>query len=174
MRTLVLDPPPPQLQELLERRRQMGGDRHDEVWGGVYHVVPAANIAHSLIAQRLAVLLDAPARTAGLHVGMEFNMGVPDDFRIPDLGVHRELRSGSWIPTAAIAVEILSPEDETWEKLPFYAEHGVEELVIVEPASHTIRWLALQAGAYRPVDRSELIDLGASELAARIEWPEPN
>ena len=172
MRTLVLDPPPPQLEELLERRRHMGADRHDEVWGGVYHMVPAASIAHSLIAHRLSVLLDAPARAADLHVGMEFNMGVLSDFRVPDLGVHRELRSGSWIPTAAIAIEILSPGDETWEKLPFYAEHGVDELVIVEPASCSVRWLALRVSEYRPVDRSELIDLGASQLAELIEWPE--
>ncbi len=172
MRTLVLDPLPPQLEELLERRRHMGGDRHDEVWGGVYHMVPAAGMAHSLIAQRLAVLLDAPARNAGLHVGMEFNLGAPGDFRIPDLGVPREVLSGTWIPSAAIVVEILSPGDETWEKLPFYAEHGVEELLIVEPPGHSVKWLAQHAGGYQPIDRSEIIGLAAFELADPIDWPE--
>jgi Uma2 family endonuclease len=172
MRTLVLDPQPPQMEELLERRRHMGADRHDEVWGGVYHMVPAAGIAHSLIAQRLAVLLDAPARKAGLHLGMEFNLGVPGDFRIPDLGVHREVLSGTWIPTAAIVIEILSPGDETWEKLPFYAEHGVEEMVVVEHESRSVKWLAPRASEHQPLDRSEIIGLGASELARLIDWPE--
>lgn len=167
---LVLDPPPIQLEELVEHRRRIGADRHDEVWAGVYHMVPAASAAHSFLTQQVSVLLDEPARAAGLRVSMEFNLGIKDDFRVPDLGVHREPCSGVWIPTAAIVVEILSPEDETWEKLPFYAEHGVEELLIVDPASHSVRLLALRAGEYRTADHSELLDLGASELAARIDW----
>ena len=112
---LVLDPPPIQLEELVEQRRRIGADRHDEVWAGVYHMVPAAGAAHSFLAQQVAVLLDEPARAAGLRVSLEFNMGVKDDFRVPDLGVHRKPCSGVWIPTAAIVVEILSPEDETPE-----------------------------------------------------------
>jgi len=171
MRTLVLDPPPPQLEELLERRRRMGADRRDEVWAGVYHMVPGPGGAHSLIVQQAAVLLDAPARAAGLRVSVEFNMGVKDDFRMPDLGVHRERPLGVWIPTAAIALEILSPGDETWEKLPFYAEHEVDELVIVDPEAHSVTWLALREGEYRPADRSEILTMSASELADRIEWP---
>jgi putative restriction endonuclease len=171
MRTLVLDPPPPQLEELLERRRRMGADRRDEVWAGVYHMVPSPNGAHSSIAHQLGVLLDAPARAAGLHMTVEFNMGVKDNFRIPDLGVHRERRSETWIPTAAIAVEISSPHDETWEKLPFYAEHEVDELLIVDPQARSVTWLVLQGGEYRPVDRSEIVDVSASDLASRIDWP---
>lgn len=171
MRTLVLDPPPPQLEELLERRRRMGADRRDEVWVGVYHMVPSPGGPHSLIVQQLAVLLDAPARAAGLRVSVEFNMGVKDDFRMPDLGVHREGPLGVWIATAAIAVEVLSREDETWEKLPFYAEHGVDELAIVNPEARSVTWLALRDGEYRPADRSEIIDLSASDLADRIDWP---
>jgi Uma2 family endonuclease len=101
---------------------------------------------------------------------MEFNLGVKGDFRVPDLGVHREPCSGVWVPTAAILIEILSPEDETWEKLPFYAEHGVDEVLIVDPAEHSVRWLALGGGEYRPADRSELLNLAASELAKRIDW----
>jgi Uma2 family endonuclease len=172
MRTLVLDPQPVELEELLERRRRMGGDRHDEVWEGVYHMVPGPNAPHSFIAHQVSVLLDAPARAAGLRVGSEFNLGDgEDDFRVPDLGVHRELRTGVWVPTAAIVVEILSPEDEAWQKLPFYAEHRVDELLIVDPAGRSVTWLALSDGEYRPIDRSGLVDLGASELAERIEWP---
>jgi Uma2 family endonuclease len=171
MRTLVLDPPP-ELEDLLERRRRMGGDRHDEVWEGVYHMVPGPDAPHSFVAQQLAVLLDAPARAAGMYVGMEFNVGLGvEDFRVPDLGVHRELRSGTWVPTAAIVVEILSPTDEAWQKLPFYAERVINELLFVDPADRSVTWLALQDGEYRPVKRSQLIDLGASELAQRIDWP---
>jgi Uma2 family endonuclease len=172
MRTLVLDPPP-ELQELLERRRRMGGDRHDEIWEGVYHMVPGPNAPHSFVAQRLAVLLDVPARAAGLHVGMEFNVGLGNEnFRVPDLGVHRERHSGTWVPTAAIVVEILSPTDEAWDKLPFYAERGVDELLFVDPGERSISWLALRKGEYHPIERSQIIDLGAAELARQIDWPD--
>jgi Uma2 family endonuclease len=171
MPTLILDPAPHQLEELLEQRRRMGADRHDEIWEGVYHMVPGPNAPHSFIAHQVSVLLDAPARTAGLHVSAEFNLGLgKDDFRVPDLGVHRELCSGTWIPTAAIVVEILSPADETWQKLPFYAERGVDELLLVNPAERSVTWLALHDGEYQTVERGELIGLAATELAQRIEW----
>lgn len=172
MPTLILDPPPAGLEELLEQRRRMGGDRHDEVWGGVYHMVPGPNIPHSLIAHQVSVLLDAPARAAGLRVSLEFNVGLGvDDFRVPDLGVHRELRSETWVPTAAIVVEILSPTDEAWQKLPFFAQRGVDELLFVDPADQSVTWLALSEGEYQPVEHSAVIDLGASQLAERIDWP---
>jgi Uma2 family endonuclease len=171
MRTLVLDPPPPQLQALIEQRRHTGADRHDEVWDGVYHMIPAAGFAHSLVAAQLAVLLDAAARANGLIVGAEFNLGAKNNYRVPDLGVHREQHTGAWTPTAAIAVEILSPEDEAWDKLPFYAKHNVDEVLIVDPSDHTVTWLGLHGDEYRPVDHSKIVNLGAGELAQQIDWP---
>jgi Uma2 family endonuclease len=173
MPTLILDPPPHQLEELLEQRRQMGADRHDEVWEGVYHMVPGPGGPHSFVAHQLAVLLDSPARTAGLHVSQEFNLGLGiDDFRVPDLGLHRGLYSGTWTATAAIVVEILSPADEAWQKLPFYAERGVDELLFVDPGERSVAWLALKDGEYQAIERSAVIDLGASELARQIDWPD--
>jgi Uma2 family endonuclease len=171
MRTLVPDPAPAQLQELLERRRQMGADRHDEVWEGVYHMIPAAGTAHSFVAHHLAVLLDAPARANGLVVSAEFNLGAKDDFRVPDLGVHRERRLETWISTAAIVVEVVSPQDDTWGKLPFYAKREVDEVLIVDPSSCSVSWLALRDNEYQPIDQSEIVDLSASVLAGQIDWP---
>ncbi len=72
MPTLVLDPPPAQLQELLERRRRIGADHHDEMWEGVCHMTPAPSAAHALVTHELAILLDAAARPAGLRVSAEF------------------------------------------------------------------------------------------------------
>ncbi len=77
-----------------------------------------------------------------------------------------------WLPTAALVVEIISPGDETWEKLPFYAEHQVDELLIVDPTKRGVHWLAFETqGEYGPVDRSRLVDLGPSGLAAQLDWP---
>ena len=68
-------------------------------------------------------------------------------------------------------VGILSPGDETWNKLPFYATHRVDEILIVDPEKRTVDWLVLTQGEYRLVEHSSLIDLGAAELAELIDWP---
>jgi Uma2 family endonuclease len=171
VRTLILDPPPAQLAELLHRRRITGADRHDEVWQGVHHMVPAPGAAHSLIAQQLAILLDSPARAVGLTVSVDFNLGDAEDYRVPDLGVHRGRPRGTWIATAAIAVEIRSPDDETMDKLAFYARHGVDELLIVDPASRSVDWRLLSVGEYASTGHSALRGPGSDELAGRIDWP---
>lgn len=173
MRTLLPDPPPAEIQALLERRRRLGQDRKDEIWEGVLHVVPAPSHRHADIAQQLAVILDAPARAAGLQPTMaEFNLGGSEaDFRVPDGGLHRPGAAEMWHPTAALVVEILSPNDETWDKLPFYAAHDVDELLILDPEQKRVHWLALSNGSYEPIEHSGLIDLGSAELARQIDWP---
>jgi Uma2 family endonuclease len=173
VRTLVLEPSSLGLDELLERRRRSGLDRLDEVWEGVRHVVPAPSGEHADIAQQLAVILDGPARRAGFVPAMhEFNLGASEhDFRVPDGGLHRKRPRGVWQATAALVVEIVSPGDESWEKLPFFARHSVDEVVIVEPRESAVHWLALMDGDYRPIERSRLVDLGTAELVERIDWP---
>ncbi len=173
MRTVILDPPSAGLEELLERRRRSGLDRLDEVWEGVLHMVPAPSFAHARITQLLAEVLGPLATAAGLVAAMgEFNLGESEhDFRVPDGGLHRSGAAGVWLSTAALVVEIVSPGDETWDKVPFYAAHQVDELLIVNPQKRTVEWLALERGEYLPVNRSRLITLGPVELGERIDWP---
>src|SRR4051812_12502587 len=173
MSTLVLGTPPPELEALLERRRQAGADRLDEVWQGVRHMVPAPNIEHAYVSQQLAELLGPPARAAGLRPTMsEFNLGESEtDFRVPDGGLHRPGATGIWLSTAALVVEILSPDDESWQKLPFYAAHDVDEVLIVDAIERTVAWLGLRDAEYDPVQRSALIELGPLELSEQIDWP---
>ena len=173
MPTLVLGTPPPELEALLERRREAGVDRLDEVWEGVHHMVPGPSFEHAHVAQRLGELLGPLARAAGLVPTMhEFNLGEDEhDFRVPDGGLHRPGAAGVWLSTAALVVEILSPGDESWQKLPFFAAHHVDEVLIVDPAEQTVTWLALRDSEYKPVRRSRLIELGGPELAERLDWP---
>lgn len=173
MPTLVLGSPPPELEALLERRRRAGVDRLDEVWDGVRHMVPGPSFEHARVSQQLAVLLDAPARAAGLIATIsEFNLGESEhDFRVPDGGLHRPGAAGVWLSTAALVVEILSPDDETWQKLPFYASHAVDEVLIVDSMHRTISWLGLREGEYHAVSRSGLVELGPVELAEQLDWP---
>jgi Uma2 family endonuclease len=164
MRTLLPDPPPAEFEQLLQRRREWGADTHDEVWKGVLHMAPAPRDARADISQQLAELLGPLARAAGcVPTIAEFNLGGPEDYRVPDGGLHRTRIWGTYAPTAALVVEILSPGDETWEKLSFYAAHGV---------GRAVHWLALDPhGAYQAVEHSRLIDLGAAQLTERLDWP---
>jgi Uma2 family endonuclease len=173
MRALVLDPDTSGLNEILERRRRSGLDRLDEVWDGVLHMVPAPSFNHANITHQLSVALDRPARDAQLiPTAGDFNLGDSEDnFRVPDGGLHRSGADETWLGTAALVIEIVSPHDESWDKLPFYAAHDVDEVLIVDPAKRSVDWLALTDGEYRPVEHSGLIDLGPRELAEQIEWP---
>ncbi len=172
MRTLLPDPPPPEFEALLERRKRMGVDRHDEVWEGVLHMSPEPSRAHLDVQQQLAVLLDPLARAVGLIPGIGgFNLGTENEYRAPDGGLFRERSTVVWSPTAALVLEIVSPGDDSWTKLSFYAEHDVDETLIVDPSEQTVNWLALAEGEYHPVERSGLIELGPGALAELIDWP---
>ena len=102
----------------------------------------------------------------------DFNLGDPDDYRIPDGGLQRSRQDHLYYQTAALAIEIVSPDDETWNKFGFYAAHEVDELLIVDPAKRTVEWFGLRPGQYEPIEQSTVIELGAGDLAAQIEWPE--
>src|ERR1700691_282273 len=172
MGTVVLDPYAYYLDALKERRRVSGLDRLDEVWEGVLHMVPAPSYGHASVEAQLMRLLGPYADAAGLEVIGQSNLGEGEhDFRVPDGALHRPGASGTWHPTAALVIEIVSPGDETWQKLPFYAAHDVDEVLIVDPQTRAVHWLGLTGGDYRPLERSGLIDLGATELADRLDWP---
>ncbi len=173
MPTLVRDPPPVEFEALLERRRRLGQDRFDEVWDGVLHMNPAPSYEHQRISQQLAVILDPLARAAGLEAVIGgVNIGTADSYRIPDGSLHRPGSGGTFLATAALALEIVSPDDETWEKLAFYADRHVDELLIVDPQAREVHWLGLGPdGEYRPLEISGLVKLGAAELARQIDWP---
>jgi Uma2 family endonuclease len=172
MRALVLDPETSGLEKLLEIRRRSGLDRCDEVWDGVLHMVPAPNYRHASVQAQVIVILSPKARAAGFEVIDQSNLGEgANNYRVPDIAMHRPGTSGTWHSTAPLLVEVVSPRDESWDKLPFYAAHDVDEVLIVDPLERSVDWLALHDGEYRPIERSGLVDLGARELAEQIEWP---
>lgn len=173
MRTLVLDSSLPEIEALLAHRKKTGIDRRDEVWEGVRHLVPATNLDHARIAAQLQRLLDEPARKAGLEVLMqEFNLGDSiDNYRIPDGGLFVPGTEGIWIHTVPMVIEVVSPGDESWEKLPYFASRVVAEVLIVDPGKRRIDWLTLREDHYEPAERSELIDFGVVELESLFVWP---
>jgi Uma2 family endonuclease len=173
MPTLVMDPAPAEIDALIEHRRRLGLDHRDEVWQGVLHMNPPPTTEHQYLAQQLAELLAPLARRSGLFPLIQvFGVGEGrDDYRVPDGGLFRSQPHGVWQGTAALVIEIVSPDDETWAKFEFYAAHHVDEVLVLDPAERAIHWLGLTDGEYRPIERSGLIDLGPTELAEQIDWP---
>ena len=89
---------------------------------------------------------------------------------MPDGGLHRGWEDRVWYSTATLVIEIVSPDDETDAKLPFYAAHQVDEVLIVDPQERRVKWLVLTNGRYQPLAASGVIDLSPDELARRIDW----
>ena len=171
MSTLVLGERPPELEQFLARRRALGQDRFDEVWGGSYHVAPAPNFSHGRVEAELAAVLRPAAERVGLVMTGPFNLGDPDDYRVPDQGWHRVRSGGTWLPTAALVVEVVSPGDESYEKFSFYAAHDVDEVLIADPSPRTIRLWRLCDGRYDETGRSDLLGLEVADLVAAVDWP---
>ena len=175
MRTVVLPEMPHELQRWLERRRELGQDRRDEVWEGEYHASPAPRPRHLHLESQLMRLLGPRADEAGLVQMGGANIGDADDYRIPDQTYVRTFVDDLYLPTAAVVIEVIGPGDESRRKMPFYADHGVDEVVLVDPQRRAVEWYALdregRGAAYRPVDRSALLDVAAADLARRLEWP---
>ncbi len=175
MRTVVLGPNA-DVEALIERRRSLGQDRFDEVWNGDYHMGPWRTGPHAFVDAEMVGLLGPLAKVAGLYVTTGFNLGAgPNNFRVPDGGCHRERPCGTWVPTAAVVWEILSPDDETYAKFDFYAAHGVEEIIVADPNTRTVRCFRLMpssspSGSYTESEWSDLLGIGAAHLAAEIDW----
>ncbi|MGH9106060.1 MAG: Uma2 family endonuclease [Acidimicrobiales bacterium] len=171
MKTVVLGPRPAELESLLERRRFLGLDIFDEVWEGTYHVAPAPHSDHGLLGNELTRVILPLAEAAGLICTDPFNLGEPDNYRVPDHGWLRGRPGSTFVPTAAIVVEVVSPDDETFEKLPFYAAHGVDEVLIAERDVERVSIFTLVGDHYEPTDRSALLNVSAEELAGPVRWP---
>jgi Uma2 family endonuclease len=171
MPTLVMDPAPVELEQLIEHRRRLGLDHRDEVWGGVLHMNPPPSYRHERLSSRLHRLLGPYADAAGLEMVGTVGIGAKDNNRIPDLTLQRPPDAEpQWQQTAALAIEIVSPKDESYEKFAFYAAHHVDEVLIVDPQERSVNWMGLAGGEYRPIDHSAVIDLGPDDLAGQIDW----
>ena len=146
---------PDPLQAWADERTRLGHDRYDELWDGVLHMVPPPMYGHNRRATELLVLLYPLAHAAGLSATYEtgvFRPGRSDDYRQPDLLiVHPDHVSARGIEgRAELVVEIRSPYDEAWEKLPFFAEMGIPEVLILDH-DRTVLLRLTAAGDYAEV-----------------------
>ena len=143
-------------EELKARRKAWGSDHHDEVWQGVYFMAPLPNDEHQELVYGFTVILGAVIVNAGLgKVRPGVNLAGSDedwerDYRAPDVVAflnstaavnHDTFSTGA----ADFVVEITSPGDRTYEKIPFYSP-GVRELLVVNRQTWTLELYRHQAG----------------------------
>ncbi len=163
---------PQVLDDWLAQRRALGQDGRDEVWEGVLHVAPYEHARNGDLAMQLVLLLREAAAAGGLRAGGSFNLGDgPLDYRIPDLGYHRTGERRLYMPTAALVVEVLSPDDESYAKLDFYAAHEVDEVWVLDPLERTAQMLVRHGGSYERAEVSVLLGWSAAEVVAGLDWP---
>jgi Uma2 family endonuclease len=144
---------------ILDWRRTSGADRYDEMWDGVLHMPPEANREHGDFQFCLhSWLKDYWAVPTGGRVHNPINVSPTlenwrKNYRVPDLVLlspdrfaidHNEVFVGAPL----VVVEIHSPGDEAYEKLPFYAALGVPEVWIFHRDSKEPEIRALAGDAY--------------------------
>ncbi len=171
MRTVLLGPPSSEFARLLELRKERGQDGFDEVWEGEYHVAAAAHSFHGIVADELRAALRSPAKRAGLRGSEPFNLGTSTDYRVPDGGFFRSVPNDVWVATAAIVIEVVSPDDQTFDKFDFYRNHRVEEIIVADPAARSVRFFSTTDGFTTEVARSNLLNVASAEIADAIDWP---
>jgi len=129
--------------ELLAGRRASGGDRHDEVWEGVYVMSPLANDDHQRLVTRFSAILEVVIGIPGLgDVRAGTNVsdreeGWSQNYRCPDVAVRlnggrARICKTHWVGGPDFAIEIVSPGDRSRDKLAFYAAIGTRELLVID------------------------------------------
>ncbi|HEY5924160.1 MAG TPA: Uma2 family endonuclease [Kofleriaceae bacterium] len=145
MRAVVLEMPP----HWIEERRRLGHDLRDEVWDGVLHMVPQPGTPHMGLSSDLVFVLIPLARARGYRVFFEtslFGAAGEKNYRVPDLTiVHPDnVSERGFEQHAELVIEILSANDESRDKLPFYAMCGVREVWLIDPATRAFEILSLE------------------------------
>jgi len=149
MRVLMIDAP----QAMLDERRRLGQDKRDEMWDGVLHMVPPAGGPHQRLGARFLAAVTPRAEQHGLVPHYETGLFQSDDnYRVPDLSFAREEHlSDRGLEGADLVVEVRSARDETYEKLAFYAQMGVQEVLVLHPNPRKVELYRNVAGRMVPV-----------------------
>ena len=159
-------------ERMLAERHRLGLDRFDEMWEGVLHMVPAPKRRHQGLATKLAGVLDPSARRAGCNVYVQAGMyAATNDYRVPDVVITppaSESDRGVDGPPLTV-IEVLSPNDESYAKVPWYLARGAGSVVIIDPDGYRVE-LFTDAGRIDP-GADGLLQI--PELGARL-GPSPD
>jgi Uma2 family endonuclease len=129
-------------ERLIAERRELGHDRYDEIWDGVYVMSPLANNEHQYLVGRFSLIYSMVLLTP--DEGLIFpGCNVSDrieqwehNYRCPDVAVFLTGNLAQdcgthWFMGPDHAVEIASKGDRSRDKIGFYNQVNVRELLIV-------------------------------------------
>jgi Uma2 family endonuclease len=160
-------------ESILEKRRARGNRTREEVWDGVTYIMPDPNNEH----QNLAMFF-------GTVFNLMFGLGQPNqvqgspnlsdriddwehNYRNPDMAYfsadcQAEDHGSFWYGGPDFLLEIISPDDMSRDKLPFYASIGTREVLILDRDPWQLELYHLRrnrlrlAGKARPGQKAEL------------------
>ncbi len=129
--------------KLRAERAQLGLDRYDEIWEGTYMMASMPNNEHQKIVSRLTRILEEVVgenQHGDVFPGVNVSDRYPDwkrNYRIPDVavflpGTAAVDRGSCWQGGPDFAIEILSPDDQSRQKLEFYASVKTGELLLID------------------------------------------
>ena len=165
MATLITDPEIEQ--RIRAQRAEWGADRFDEVWEGMYLMTPLPNSEHAEIQTTLAAVFrfalgfDSPVKVyTGVNVSDRAE-GWTENYRCPDVVV---VLPGSTARDCGafhlggpdFVVEIVSPYDHSREKIEFYEDVSVRELLLVDRDPWVLELYRLNSGRLDLVGQSRL------------------
>jgi Uma2 family endonuclease len=148
--------------EFLAQRWELEQDKWDEVWDGVLHLMPPPHMNHQRLLDQLGFFFlqhwehlglgktspDTGVKRPGAGLWKDAPGGekVPDDYRTPDrvwLCPERYGRvQGGWVVGGPdVVLEIVSPGQRCLQKLPFYFEVGVREVLLIWRDSRQVKVL---------------------------------
>ena len=165
-------------EQWLDERARLGLDVFDEMWEGILHMAPAPGLDHQRLGSKIVGFLDQLLDPRGIQVSYETEVHRPGaggkDYRIPDVVFFRENQAGlaltgRGLEGAPLAlVEILSPDDETYEKFAFYAAIGVPEIIVVNPIARTPEVYRLAGASYLAVSADDRGRVHAASIDVRF------
>ena len=180
------------VEEIVRDRKKRGIDQKDEVWNGVYVVMPEPTIEHQRLVKRLTSVLirvvDEEERGEvfpGTNVSNR-RRGWEKNYRAPDIVVvlhnsRAEDCATHWLGGPDLLIEVESPDDETDAKIPFYGDIGVRELLIVHRDTRQLRLYRNDGTSLAPVEPnarsgkewlvSEVVPLALSRAAVKGQRP---
>ena len=151
-----------------EKRHALGQDQHDEVWDEEVIVMPLPNVEHQVLVQGLTFIIQSlygwpcPHHICpGVNVSdRAFNWKA--NFRCLDVAVYLQGNPGVcydsfWHGGPDFLVEIVSEDDRSREKLPFYASINTREVLIIDREPWCLELYQLQNG--------QLVNVGVSSLS---------